>query len=247
MSLVAELEIRHSRPYSPTRRLALGRLWLPTDPSPGLGGVLLAGIVAAGVSALDDDELLDRIDDLLDALEQGRRVTQPRLLHRFQSDTHGLDRSVHRLVAMDGSDPTSRLRASDCQLALEIDGHGAVLPQILGAMYAAGQLSYKVRSDVLALLRRATRWNGGIDEKLISFLTGDEAGSFRRRGLPNDERWALQMLGFPAGSEPKRSEIQKKFRNLIRDAHPDHGADNAGAGQRIQDLTDARRILLHIA
>lgn len=231
--LLAELEVRHSRPYSPTRRVALGRLWLPTDPLPGDGGLLLGGIVAAGVSALDDEELLDRVDSLLDDLERGRRIVQPRVLHRFQADTHGLDRSLHRLVAGDDG------------LVLDIDGHSSVLPQILGAVYAAGQLSYKARGTVFRLLRRATRWTGGIDDKLLDFLSGDEAGSFRRRGPRNDERWALQLLGFDPRAEPARSEIQQRFRSLVRDAHPDHGADAIGAGQRIQDLSEARRILLH--
>lgn len=233
--LLAELEVRHSRPYAPTRRVALGSLWLPTDPSPGFGGLLLAGIVAAGVSALDDEDMFEKVDALLADLERGARIVQPRLLHRFQADTHGLDRSHHRLVG-----------EGDI-LELDIDGHGAVLPQILGAMYAAGQLSYVVRSDVFRLLRRATRWTGGIDDKLISFLAGDEAGSFRRKGVPNDERWALKMLGFEPGSEPARGAIQRQFRNLIRNAHPDHGAETDGAGQRIQDLTEARRILLQTA
>lgn len=235
--LLAELEVRHSRPYAPTRRVALGRLYLPTDPSPGHGGLLLAGIVAAGVSALGDDDLLERVDALLGDLERGARIVQPRILHRFQADTHGLDRSHHRLVGDDHGDG----------IELEVDGHGAVLPQILGAVYAAGQLSYAVRADVFRLLRRATRWTGAIDERLIAFLAGDEAGSFRRRGVPNDERWALQVLGFDPGTEPARSAIQKQFRNLLRESHPDHGAESEGAGQRIQDLTEARRILLQTA
>jgi hypothetical protein len=238
--LLAELEVRHSRPYSPTRRVALGKLWLPTaeDGGAGHGGVLLAGVVAAGVSALeDDDELLDRIDDLLGDLEEGRRIVQPRILYRFQKDTHGLDRSHHRLLG----DADGHIRA------LEVDGHGAVLPQVLAAIYAAGQLSYGVRSDVFRLLRRATRWNGGIDDRLITFLTGDEAGSFRRHRVHNDESWALRVLGFDAGTEPARSDIQRQFRTLLRDAHPDHGAETEGAGQRIQDLTEARRILLQTA
>jgi hypothetical protein len=237
--LLAELEVRHSRPYAPTRRVALGQLYLPTDADgPGHGGLLLAGIVAAGVSALEEDEeLLERIDGLLTDLERGARIVQPRLLHRFQVDRHGLDRSRHRLV---GDDLGGGLE-------LDIDGHGAVLPQVLAALYAAGQLSYKVRGDVFRLLRRATRWTGGIDEKLLAFLTGDEAGSFRRRGIPNDERWALKVLGFDPGTEPARSEIQKQFRTLLRESHPDHGAEVEGAGQRIQDLTEARRILLQTA
>ena len=237
--LLAELEVRHSRPYSPTRRVALGKLWLPTgDDGAGHGGVLLAGIVAAGVSALeDDDDLLDRIDDLLGDLEERRRIVQPRILYRFQKDTHGLDRSHHRLLG----DADGHIRA------IEVDGHGAVLPQVLAAIYAAGQLSYVVRSDVFRLLRRATRWTGGIDDRLVAFLTGDEAGSFRRSRVHNDESWALRVLGFDPGTEPARSDIQRQFRTLLRDAHPDHGAETEGAGQRIQDLTEARRILLQTA
>ena len=32
--LLAEIEIRHSRAVAPTRRVALGPYWLPTEPSP---------------------------------------------------------------------------------------------------------------------------------------------------------------------------------------------------------------------
>ena len=39
--LLAELQIWHTRPITPTRRIALGHLVLPTDPAPGLGGILL--------------------------------------------------------------------------------------------------------------------------------------------------------------------------------------------------------------
>lgn len=234
--LVAELEIRHSRPFSPTRRVALGRLWLPTDPAPGPGGILLAGIVAAGVSALEgEEEILDRIDALLDDLEANRRVIQPRVLHRFQHDVHGLDRSHHRLVA-EGE-----------RLVLHVDAHGSVLPQVLGALYAASKLSYAVRGQVFRLLRRATRWTGGIDDRLVHFLTGDEAAAFRRRGLHHDERWALTILGFSRGAEPSRRDIQQRFRDLVREAHPDHGGESDGAGQRMVDLSEARRILLESA
>ena len=45
--LLAELEIWHSRPIAPTRRVALGRSLLPVDPPPGFGGILLGGGVLA--------------------------------------------------------------------------------------------------------------------------------------------------------------------------------------------------------
>lgn len=228
--LLAELEVRHSRAIAPTRRVALGELWLPTEPAPGFGGLLLAGVVAAGASCLEED-LRDDVDRLLWDLEHGRHVAQPRLRHRFQTDVHGLDRSRHRLVG-DGE-----------ELSLEIDGHGAVLPQVLGALYAASLLTRAARPGVFRLLRRATRWQGGADEKLIRYLSSDEA-AFRPWQAPGDDKWALVTLGFALGAEPARSEILKRFRTLVREAHPDHGALTEGAGKRIHDLTEARRILL---
>ncbi|GAC1313140.1 MAG: hypothetical protein NVSMB12_04390 [Acidimicrobiales bacterium] len=224
MSL-AELEVRHSRPIAPTRRVALGALYLPTDPAPGFGGLLLGGLVGAFAPRLADD-LRDGLDLLLDDLEQGRRVIQPRLRHRFQKDAVGLDRSRHKLTR-DGE-----------RLRLEVDEHGAPMPQILAAVYAAGMLSTATKAPVFRLLRRATRWQGGADDKLIEFLSG----SYRSVGS-GDEGWALSVLGFTHGNEPSRSEINRRFRTLVRDAHPDHGGAIEDAGKRIQDLTDAKRIL----
>src|SRR5919112_142191 len=79
--LLAELEIWHSRPIAPTRRVALGRAQLPVDPAPGFGGILLGGIVAAHIGELDPD-LTGELSRLLDDLEAGRRIAQPRLRHR---------------------------------------------------------------------------------------------------------------------------------------------------------------------
>ena len=118
--LVAELEVRHSRPIAPTRRVALGEVFLPTDPAPGFGGILLAGIVGALVQEMDDDGR-DRLDRLIDDLEHGRRIAQPRLRYRFQSDTVGLDRSRHQL------------EGSGERLALELDDHANAPPADPGA------------------------------------------------------------------------------------------------------------------
>ena len=227
--VLAEIEVRHSRAIAPTRRVALGELYLPTDP-PNYGGLLLAAILGAWAASLPD-ELRDGVDRLLWELEYAGRVAQPRLRHRFQTDVVGLDRSRHRLLD-EGGDPV-----------LELDDHGAPLPQILAAVYAAARLESKSRPAVFRLLRRATRWEGGPDAKLLQYLASDEA-AFRRPQSDRDEGWALRVLGFSTRSEPPRSDILRRFRTLIRDAHPDHGAEVEGAGERITELTEARRILL---
>ncbi len=231
--LLAELEIRHSRAVAPTRRVALGEHWLPTEPAPGYGGILLAGIVAAHLGDVDL-ELRDEFLALADDLEAGRRIAQPRLRHRFQTDVVGLDRSRHKLTGPNGQ-----------AVAFQIDGEGRPVPQLLGALYAAGRLHPEARPAVFMAIRKATRWMGGLDAALISYLSDPTTGppvSWRR--FPTDERWALQILGFGPESEPEREEVQRRFRTLVREAHPDHGAENEGAGQRILELTEARRILL---
>ncbi|HVL92783.1 MAG TPA: hypothetical protein VM264_05505 [Acidimicrobiales bacterium] len=228
--VLAEIEIRHSRAIAPTRRVAMGELFLPTDEPPGAGGLLLAGILG-GFARLLDEETREQLDRLLWDIESGARVAQPRMRYRFQSDVHGLDRSRHRLVKVGQA------------TGLELDDHGAALPQVLGAVYAASHLTLKARPQVFRLLRRATRWEGEPDERLLAYLGSDEA-SFRPPEARGDERWALETLGFARKSEPPRSDILARFRLLVRDAHPDHGADAAGAGERISDLQEAKRILL---
>ena len=228
--VLAELEVRHSRAIAPTRRVALGRMHLPVAPSPGHGPLLLAAVVGAHAHTLDD-ELRDDLDQLLWDVELRRRISQPRLRHRFQTDVVGLDRSRHRLV-----------RAGRAA-ALELDEHGSRLPQVLGALYAAATLPGEARPAAFALLRRATRWEGEADERLLGFLT---AGTAARRSLasPGDEGWALGVLGFKTGTEPLRGDILRRFRSLVRDAHPDHGGTPDEAGARIQELAEAKRILL---
>ena len=58
MSALAELQIFHSRPFAPTRRIALGQSSLPVDPAPGPGGILL-GAVVAGVEGGPELEVDD--------------------------------------------------------------------------------------------------------------------------------------------------------------------------------------------
>ncbi|HUQ63707.1 MAG TPA: hypothetical protein VM121_08135 [Acidimicrobiales bacterium] len=230
--LLAELEIRHSRAVAPTRRVALGTQWLPTDPLPGYGGILLGGIVSRYLPEIDL-ELQAEFMDLTDDLEDGRRISQPRLRHRFQTDVVGLDRSRHKLIGPGES------------VSFEFDSHGRPVPQLLGALYAAARVHPEARPSMYFAIRKAARWAGPVDERLVSHLsdpTSTPPNSWRL--FPTDERWALQVLGFGPDGRPEREEIQTRFRTLLRDSHPDHGADAEGAGLRILELTEARRILL---
>jgi hypothetical protein len=223
--LLAELEVLHSRPFSPTRRVALGSLYLPH----GFDGLLLAGLVGGCAGRLMDEER-DALDVLLDDVERGRRIVQPRIRYRYQKDTHGLDRSRHRLIG------------EAEHVELQLDDHGAPLPQILAAVYAAGMVERASRAKVFRMLRRATRWQGDADERLLNFLSREAP----RAVGTGDEGWARAILGFNGLVEPTRSEVNRRFRKLVRDAHPDHGAESEDAGQRIVDLTEAKRILLAV-
>ncbi len=230
--LLAELEIWHSRPIAPTRRVALGRAELPVDPAPGFGGILLGGIVAAHIGELDHD-LTGELSRLLDDLEAGRRIAQPRLRHRFQADRIGLARSRHRLLGRGDA------------LSFAFDDHGAAASQILGACYAAGGLEPGARSPVIDCLRRGVRWRGPVGPALVTQLSGATgAAAWSVGAFADPEQWALEVLGFATGAVPERPDVLRRFRDLLRKAHPDHGGDRGTAAARIAELTEARRILL---
>ena len=105
--LLAELEVWHTRPLAPTRRVSLGNLVLPVDPAPGFGGLLLGAVVAGHIGDVPDD-LVPDVHRLIDQVDRDVRVVQPRLRHRFQVDRHGLALSTHRLIG-DGEEITLRL------------------------------------------------------------------------------------------------------------------------------------------
>ena len=233
MTVLAEIEAFHSRPYSPTRRLALGRRDLPADPPPGFGPLLLGGIIAVGAEDLDDDDY-DALLVLMAQLEHGQRIVQPRIRNRYQTDKHGLARTVGRLLG-DGE-----------KLEFDFDGAGSPLQMALAATYAAGEYPLNVRPRVFEVLRAGLRWRGPIGPSLITHLSGRHgAPSWSPASYLDPNQWALDLLGFSdRPSTPSRREVQRIFRKLVRDAHPDHGAESEGAAQRIAELTEARRILL---
>ena len=233
--LLAELEIWHSRPIAPTRRVALGRSTLPVDHAPGFGGLLLGGIVAAHIGDLEPD-LLPELGRLVTDLEASRRIPQPRLRHRLQVDHMGLARSRHRLVG--GGDA----------LDFEFDEQGTAASQILGAVYAAGALDLSVRRTVMDVLRRGMRWQGPVGRAMVAHLSGAAgARTWSAGAFADPEQWALETLGFSRREAPERDEVQRRFRRLLRAAHPDHGGQTDTAAVRIGELSEARRILLTAA
>jgi len=234
--ILADLEVFHSRPIAPTRRVALGRSHLPASPAPGFGGILLAGIVAAHMEELDP-ELFDDLHRLTLRLQEGHRIPQPSLRHRFQTDRVGLTRSIHRLVG-EGED-----------LAFEFEEKGAPAQHILAAVYAAGQLPLVARGRVMDAIRSAMRWVGPLDRGFVAHVSGlDRSRNWSARAFHDPVQWAIDVLGLSGavGSlvVPARTDVQRRFRDLLREAHPDHGGATDDAAQRISELTEARRILL---
>ena len=228
---LAELEVFHSRPIAPTRRVAIGDHDLPVSPAPGFGGILLGGVVAAHMPGLDP-ELFDDLDRLTLQVEAGMRIPQPRLRHRLQADRIGLQRSVHRLQG-DGE-----------ELRFEIDDKGSPAQHILAAVYVAGTLEAGPRALVMEAVRKGMRWAGAIDNALVAHLTGlAKHQEWSRRAYQDPIGWALGVLALDDG-RPERKDVQRRFRELARRAHPDHGGDREGAAMRLAELAEARRILL---
>jgi hypothetical protein len=227
--LLAELEVWHSRPVTPTRRVSLGHLVLPIDPAPGFGGLLLGAVLAAHLPDVDE-ELVPDIHRLLDQISRGDRISQPRLRHRYQVDRHGLAVSVHRMEG-EGDNVHFDLRPN-----------GTPLAQVLGAIYAVERLEMSGRMMLVPILHRAMRWRGSIGPSFIANLAGAAGASLAAMADPR--AWALDTLGFPLGTaKVSKKDVTARYREGLRRVHPDHGGDEDVASKAIADLHEARRIL----
>lgn len=227
--LLAELEIWHTRPAVPTRRVALGHMVLPVDPAPGFGGLLLGSVIATHLGGIEDDYVAD-VHRLINEVGEGHRVVQPRLRHRFQIDRHGLAVSHHRLIG-DGD-----------KIEFDFNSSGTDLSQVLGAIYAAERLGPEYRRGVFGVLQKASRWRGPIGASFIAHLAGSQTTNLE--ALADPLAWSLGILGFEVGSmKPSRREITRAFRSQMREVHPDHGGADIDAATAMSDLAEARRIL----
>lgn len=229
--LLAELEVFHSRPIAPTRRVALGIAVLPTAPSPGFGGLLLGGI-ASHFAPDTDPDLLDDLTRLTHQVEHGQRISQPRLRHRLQDDRVGLNRCRHRLVG------------TGEELRFEIDDRGSPEPNVLAAVYAVAKVAAAERAGVMAAVRRGLAWRGELGADFVEYLSDSRGtATWSTLGGRDPIVWALGVLGLPPEAI-ERKAVQDRFRALLREAHPDHGGASDDAAARIGELTEARRILL---
>ena len=249
--LLAELTVRHTRRHMPTRRVALGQRLLPTA-HPGYGPLLLACVAATTAAGLDEEQA-EALGPLLRDARQGLSVPRRALRFRLQLDTEGLALSRHRLLGEGHG------------LVAELDVHGNhPVPQVLGTVMAAAAMASYPRQMCLRAIAAAIERPGVLPEGITARWVTEAAHrplDFGRRpaaaasakgrpaelwwGVPADLRWAMEVFGFAPGVPPERDEILRRFRRLVRLAHPDHGAAVGGAAERIVELGEARRVLLH--
>ncbi len=248
--VLAELNIRHTRHHMPTRRVALGDTFLPTSGS-AHGAALLAAVVSEFAVELDDErrELLPRL--LRDA-RSGLSVPRIALRYRIQTDTHGLDRSRHRII---GSTVDSPLGVGVPGIVLELDLHGRAVPQVIGAVLAASSLPPTARAIALDAIEAAGKNPGHSADFIVrrllegaldlrEFVAAGVGAPDSWAGVPADRRWAMEVLGLNPEIPLTRRDVQFRFRRLVRIAHPDHGAGAGGAAERLAELSDARSLLL---
>jgi hypothetical protein len=204
--LLAELQIWHTRPAAPTRRLALGHLVLPTDPAPGLGGVLLAAVVAAYRPGVPE-ELWPDVERLIDQVVAGDRIVQPRLQHRYQIDRHGFATSVHQMHG-------------DAD-HVEFDLHsGRRSPRCCVVALGTAERRVEARS-----LLPCMKWRGPIGP------SSRRHRGVSRRPAGTDPRCGRSTCWAPPHGVRRRTMA----RTHSPAAHPDHGGDDDAGGSSTRE------------
>ncbi len=231
----ARLEIFHSRPVVPTRRIALGRCEMDDTPvgknGLTLGGLLLAAVVGRYSSSLHPD-LWEDLELLIQRVNASRHIPQPCLRFRLQVDKVGLAKSTHTLIRnLDG----------EFDLHFDSQSRGSAVQQLLGALYAARSLKDTQRRSCITAVRRALSWWGTDTDSLITYILD----SGRKEDILHPVSWALELLGIEHPN-PSGAEVQRHFRKKLWDIHPDRGGDPALASEIINDLAEARRQLLAV-
>lgn len=235
----AQLEIFHSRPVVPTRRICLGKQILDSQPVSSsdltLGGLLLASVVGRYASSIHPD-LWEDVELLINNVERKKRTPQPFMRFRLQTDKVGLSKTSHTLTQF--ANGTFKLEIAAVR--------GSSVQQFLGALYVASSLEDAARTSCIAAIRMALSWWGSDADRLLEYLLNAKVAG---AGEDSDQpiSWALNILGIEADKlvqAPTGSEIQRHFRQKLWNIHPDRGGDPILASQLIPELAEARRVLL---
>jgi hypothetical protein len=149
------------------------------------------------------------------------------------------------------------------EVVIEIDRHAAATAGA-GRDHGCGRAA-AVRHGHPDTIRRAVegRWGGlteGVElrylwdrmqsrrpSKQAVWVPGAPPDEEMWRGVASEQRWAMEVLGLRSGMEVEREDVNRRFRRLLRDAHPDSGGVATQAAARIAELTEARTILLDVA
>jgi hypothetical protein len=128
-------------------------------------------------------------------------------------------------------------------ISFEFAEGGTPLQHVLGAVYVLERLEPTIRRKLAPVLVKAMKWRGPLNQTFVAYLAGSNASTIAAMADPR--AWALELLGFPPGTvKPTKREIQTRFRESLRNVHPDHGGDSRTASGNINDLSEARRVLL---
>ena len=235
--LLAELIVRHTRRHMPTRRVALESAYLPTS-GPAHGVALLAAVVATNLPAVDDDER-----ELLAAPGRTTRAAASR--SRASRCATGCSATCtvstgRATAARRGRPARARARRRTARRSRRCsarcwarrgcrqsgrDGRARRAPP------RGRRPMGRSRARRRAALRRAR--HVGLPAAAAGGGRRVAAGrSARGRGLARASpptsagRWKCSACA--PGMDVDRDDVNRRFRRLLRDAHPDSG----GAARR---------------
>lgn len=197
-------------------------------------GCLVLGANAGDLEAGEAEDLARLLATL-----RVRRHPPRALRHRIQNDRHGLDMSLHRLLATEDG------------WRLDLDVHGPPVPQVVGALVALDRLepnrrgpALEAAAEVCELASTGQFAGAATLHEAVAATLFDGAAV-----VVTDSRlvWALETLELPPDSDGLGADtVQRAYRRGVRAAHPDHGADDHGAADRLMALRRARDLLLGV-
>jgi len=248
---------------SPTRRVALGKANL----SPGYGSLLL-GCIAGWYSLGQDEDFFKGADVLLGHIRRKTPIAQPHLRHRFQIDLVGLSRSTHTLrkAKPKGGDVEFISAVKTSSPTPHVLGAMYAAANMTGSTH---QESCRQIEESLIWANRRSVLGQEADENRNGAVPGDSLSTHRSKlatrdellfhlmlclppegGVFGDERnagwnWAMDVLEFTEEDSDSLTlkQIENRYRQLLKLAHPDKGGNAKSAPKRIANLAQARKNL----